>query len=94
MANDDQDGVITFRQQEAFYEVHRNRIPRLYGNREESKGTERLVMDGFASVANGAGPYIVSDESDQSGPVELASDVTNHFPNAWVPCKVMVVTGS
>ena len=94
MADDDQDGVIAIQQWEAFYEVHRNRIPRSYGNREESKGTERLVMDGFASAASGAGPHIVGDESDQSGPVELASDVTNRFTNAWVPRKAMVVTGS
>ena len=50
-------------------------------------------MDGFASAASGAGLHIVGDELDQSGPVELVLDVTNHFPNAWVPCKAMVVTG-
>ena len=51
-------------------------------------------MDGFASVASGAGPHIVGDKLDQSGPVELVSDVTNRFTNALVPCKAMVVTGS
>ena len=93
MADDDQDSVVAIRQWEAFYKVHRNRIPGSYGNREESKGTKRLVMDGFASAARGAGLHIVGDKSDQSGPVELTSDVTNHFPDAWVPCKTMVVTG-
>ena len=51
-------------------------------------------MDGFALAASGAGPHIVGDELDQMGPVELASDVTNRFTNAWVPRKAMVVTGS
>ena len=50
-------------------------------------------MDGFASATSGAGPHIVGDESDQSGPVELALDVTNHFANAWMPRKVMVMIG-
>ena len=41
-----------------------------------------------------AGLHIVGDESDELGPVELASDVTNHFANAWMPCEVMVMVGS
>ena len=50
-------------------------------------------MDGFASAASGAGPYIVGDELDQSGPVELVSDVTNRLANAWMPCEAMVMVG-
>ena len=51
-------------------------------------------MDGFASAARGAGPHIVGDESDESGPEELASDVTNHLANAWMSCEAMVMVGA
>ena len=91
--DNDQDSIVAIQQWEAFYEVHRNRIPRSYGNQEETKQAKRLMVDGLASVAGQAGSHVISDKLDELGPVELVSDVTNHLADAWMSCEAMVMVG-
>ena len=44
-------------------------------------------------MAGQAGPHIVGGDLDESGPVEVASDVSNHFASAGLSCEAMIMIG-
>ena len=63
----------------------------MHSDGEESIGPEWLVMDGLVSTASCARSNVVHDESNEAGPVELPSNVSDSLTNAWMSRKVMVV---
>ena len=61
------------------------------GNGEESVGSEWLVMDGLVLTAGCARSNIVCDESNEVGPVELPSNVSDGLTNTWMSHQTMVM---
>ena len=61
----------------SFDEVHGDRVPRSNHNGEESVGSEWLVMNGLVLTAGCARSNVVHDESNEAGPVELPSNVSD-----------------
>ena len=60
-------------------------------NGEESVGPKQLVMDGLVSMAGCARLNIVCDKSNEVGPVELPSNVSDGLTNTWMSGQTMVV---
>ena len=52
---------------------------------------KRLVVDSFGLVASGTQVDIVGNKPDQSGPVVMLSDATNHFSDTRVTGQMMVM---
>ena len=75
-------------------DIQGNGIPRLNGNWEAWWRANRFVMNWLALAASRAGPHIVGGNSDKSGPVEVASDVSKCSASAGLPCEAMIVTGA
>ena len=48
-------------------------------------------MDGLVSTASCARSNVVRNESNEVGPVELPSNVSDGLTNAWMSRKAMVV---
>ena len=51
-------------------------------------------MDGLVSTASCARLNIVHNESNEAGPVELPSNVSDSLTNAWMSGQTMVVIGT
>ena len=51
-------------------------------------------MDGLVSMAGCARSNIVHDESNEVGPVELPSNVSDGLTNTWMSHQTMVVMGT
>jgi len=56
-------------------------------------GDQRAYDGGIAVTADQAQMDVVSDKGNHAGPIELMPDVLDHFGNAQVSSKAMVIVG-
>jgi len=65
----------------------------LFNYWEDPMGTKGLVMERLAVTADQAQMDVVGDEGNNSRPIELPMNVPNHFGDAWVASKAVVMAG-